>query len=55
MKKEKKVRIEEKQISHINNDWCWTYEAKDGTIAVEKLKWWERILYLKFPDKSYKF
>ena len=41
-------------ISHIDDDWCWTYEADDGTIAVRKLKWWERILYWKFPDKSSK-
>lgn len=45
----------EKQLTRVNNDWFWTYPSDNRREIVQAdLKWWERILYWKFPDKSYK-
>lgn len=45
----------EKSLTHINQDWYWTYPSDNRQeIVLADLKWWERILYWKFPDKSSK-
>ncbi|KKR00159.1 MAG: hypothetical protein UT24_C0016G0048 [Candidatus Woesebacteria bacterium GW2011_GWB1_39_12] len=55
MKNSKSIdKGKKKQISHINNDWFWASSVGQDSIEITPLKWWERILYWKFPDKSYK-
>lgn len=41
-------------MSHINNDWYWTWSDDGESISMRKLKWFERIIYWKFPDKLVK-
>ena len=49
-----KKKKQKKQISHVNQDWYWTQPSKGVGIEVTNLKWWERIFYWKWHDRSIK-
>lgn len=41
-------------ISHIDGDWKMTWDGGTNEVWVRDLYWWERILFWKFRDKSFK-